>query len=757
MRRALAVTIGLFALVFFLALVRYSPPPPAPADAPKERFSAARARVIQTKIVNDNATRWVGTPGNARARELIIAELERLGWAVETQTARSCTYHGMCARVTNIIARLEGSEPYHPGVLLSAHYDSVPVSPGASDDGVGATTLLETARALSEGPTKPKRNIIVLIDDGEEAGLLGADAFVRGHPLARSVAYTINVDSRGSHGPSQMFETSQGNLWLVSLMASHLERPVTTSLYYEVYKRMPNDTDFTATKTTASGINFANTAGIQHYHTPLDNLDSADQGTLQHHGDHVLGMARALADSKGPGADLGKDAVWFDVLAFGVVSWPERWSKLIAALAVLLLLRHARRYRVWDRGLAVFLPALLSGVAFAFAAGWILKTAGAVPAFWIAHPWPALLAIHAAAGAGGLLIMLLFAAEVPKKRSRPESLFVGTWLGWGILGALTAVFAPGVSYLFIVPTTFAALAGLLPLRFACVIPAAVASVLVLSLAPSIYEALGFALAPLVALPTILLATTLAPMLSDLPAFASRRLPVAIAGTSAVAMIVAIASPKFSAERPQRVNVVYRQDVHGVGESTKRESRVFLDTSWGPSSWGAPPAAMRSAIAFGASSQQYDRALPWTLPALFVSAPPDAPSFEPPRFVQLADSEEAGRRRIRGTVLSPRGAPTIAMFFPKGRRVEVKVDGVYAFPRPVATGTVVGLLAVPKEGVSVELSAPAVAGVKVDFTLLDRSFDVPPGSKAEAAVQARPAEATRFQDGDVTIVTTELSL
>ena len=46
-----------------------------------------------------------------------------------------------CARVRNVIAVL--GPRTGKALLLSAHYDSVPVGPGASDDGVGVATLLE--------------------------------------------------------------------------------------------------------------------------------------------------------------------------------------------------------------------------------------------------------------------------------------------------------------------------------------------------------------------------------------------------------------------------------------------------------------------------------------------------------------------------------------------------------------------------------------------------------------------------------------
>ncbi|HVH45987.1 MAG TPA: M20/M25/M40 family metallo-hydrolase, partial [Labilithrix sp.] len=421
MRRALAITLALFAVVYALALIRYAPPAPAPADAPADRFSATRARDVHRRLVDDGRTRWVGSEGNARGRGVIIAELEKLGWIVEPQHAWSCTFHAACAPVANVVARLPGGAPgEHDSVLITAHHDSVLSGPGASDDGLGTVTLLETARALAAGP-RPRRTIVAVFTDGEEGGLLGASAFVH-HPLARTIGATVNVDARGSRGPSQMFETSGGNAWLVALVAKHLERPVTTSLFYEVYKRMPNDTDFTVTKTIASGVNFANTAGIEHYHTPHDDLSSSDPRTLQHHGDHVLAMTRALAEAEIGAARLpAEDAVWFDVLAVGIVYWPARWSMLLALVALALVVGQAIRARSWDRGLAVIVS-LVPGVLAALGVGWLLRAAGALPAFWIAHPLPALGAIHFAVGAAVVGTALALA-----RRSTPRALWAGTW------------------------------------------------------------------------------------------------------------------------------------------------------------------------------------------------------------------------------------------------------------------------------------------------------------------------------------------
>jgi hypothetical protein len=705
-------------------------------DAPKDRFSAERARDVNARLVGDGATRFVGTLGNERGRGVIVSELEKSGWTVETQRAFSCTYHGMCAPVVNVVGRFAGREPKLPGVLMTAHYDSVPVSPGATDDGFGVSATLEAARALAAGPP-PRRNVVAVLSDGEEAGLLGMDAFVRGHALAETVRTTVNVDARGSRGPSFMFETSKDNAWLVAMMASHLERPVTTSLFYEVYQRMPNDTDFSITKRIASGVNFANTEGIENYHTPLDTLAAADVGTLQHHGDHLLSMTRAFAEAEvGTREDTHSNAVWFDVFALGIVRWPLDWSLPLALGALALVLLQTVRARAVDRGLLA-LVALFPGVAASALMGWALKRAGALPAFWLAHPLPALTALEAAAA-----LAVLASSFALAKRATPRSLWAGTWLGWGALAVTSAAVAPGASYLFIVPTLVAGLSGGLPLGAACVLPAVAASALLFPLETGLYDALGFVAAPLLTVPTMLLATALAPMLSGLSPPVAKRAAIALGAVAFVAGVVALFVPKFSPTHPQRVNVVFRQD--------EDRARVFVDASWGWARWGEPPPPMLAAIG-GAVAQ--DQALPWALPAAFAEVP--RVDAKMPSAVVLAASDDGKARHVRARVRSDRGASTLGLVFPSGRHVDVKVEGHQAFPRPIGAVEMVAVFAVPSDGVVVDLDANGAA--PITFTVLDQSAGVPPGTKAEDAVRARPSDAVPAQYGDVTVATRLFSL
>ncbi len=105
----------------------------------------------------------------------------------------------------------------------------------------------------------------------------------------------INLDARGNSGPSFMFETSDGNGWLIEQMARALPHPMASSVTYEVYRLLPNDTDLTVYKQYGmAGWNFAFVGGLSYYHSPEDTPANLDPRTLQHQGDNLLSMARHL-------------------------------------------------------------------------------------------------------------------------------------------------------------------------------------------------------------------------------------------------------------------------------------------------------------------------------------------------------------------------------------------------------------------------------------------------------------------------------
>lgn len=77
----------------------------------------------------------------------------------------------------NIIVDLPGTDLKHEVLLISAHHDAVPMSPGADDDGTGVAAILELARVLKDRPMR--RTIRLALFNLEEPGLVGSTAYVK--------------------------------------------------------------------------------------------------------------------------------------------------------------------------------------------------------------------------------------------------------------------------------------------------------------------------------------------------------------------------------------------------------------------------------------------------------------------------------------------------------------------------------------------------------------------------------------------------
>ncbi|RMH53615.1 MAG: M20/M25/M40 family metallo-hydrolase [Deinococcus-Thermus bacterium] len=86
--------------------------------------------------------------------------------------------------------------PGAPRVLVGAHYDSVPGSPGANDNASGVVAVLELARTLASSPLSEA--VWFVFFDGEEDGLWGSRRFVEDHPeVVRGLRAMLNLDMVG--------------------------------------------------------------------------------------------------------------------------------------------------------------------------------------------------------------------------------------------------------------------------------------------------------------------------------------------------------------------------------------------------------------------------------------------------------------------------------------------------------------------------------------------------------------------------------
>src|SRR6185436_2018823 len=205
----------------------------------------------------------IGSPDNANVRDALVGRMLRLGLSpqvrpgIGVRSSRDNPSIFAAGAVENVVGILPGRNRNAPALALLAHYDSVPASPGAADDMLGVATALEVVRAIKARGT-PARDVMVVITDGEEAGLLGANHFFRRDPLATHIGLVINMEARGGGGRVQMFQTSPKNGELIRLFQRTAVRPSSSSLAVMIYEALPNDTDLTEVlKVGLTGLNYA--------------------------------------------------------------------------------------------------------------------------------------------------------------------------------------------------------------------------------------------------------------------------------------------------------------------------------------------------------------------------------------------------------------------------------------------------------------------------------------------------------------------
>ena len=346
-----------------------------PLDAPAGAFSATRAMADVRAI--GAVPHPMGSAANLAVRDHLLARMTALwlrpevhrGAAFESGVLNGAPniYGGP---VENLVGVLPGRDRAAPALALMAHYDSASGSPGAADDAAGVASALEIVRAIAtHGP--PQRDIMVVITDGEESGLLGARAFFARDPAARRIGFVINMETRGAGGRVQMFQTGRDGGGAADLLRRTALDAHASSLSGYVYQRMPNDTDFTVSRDAGiDGLNFAFIGRQFDYHSPTATPANLDTGSLQDMGQQALAAASAVARAKTLPART-PDQVYSQVPGGVMVSYPVIWGWVILAVSgALFALGIVRARRIEPlalgdvaRGAGAALFAVIGGMA----------------------------------------------------------------------------------------------------------------------------------------------------------------------------------------------------------------------------------------------------------------------------------------------------------------------------------------------------------------------------------------------------------
>ncbi|KAJ4455001.1 putative endoplasmic reticulum metallopeptidase 1 [Paratrimastix pyriformis] len=338
-----------------------------------------KARAFLTEITN-SGPRTVGTEAYFKSFELIRQSLETFRntlpsgslLEISTHTPSGAMIWGSAVAVysntTNLVARIRGRN-LDRAVLISGHLDSVPLGPGAADDGSSLATMLHVAHSLlshEATPDSPYLNSVVLCFNGaEEIGLMGSHGFVSAHPWASTVKVFINLDGTGNEGRPMLFRVTGGRSYAPVDEAA--QAAFLLSTYRDAWGALPlahvaaqdllggglitSATDFT-NYDSVPGYDIGFVQHPQTYHTRYDDVAHLTPGSMESMLTGVIGLTRALADSDRvahlthsfdltPTATPPRPHVFFDVLGWGTVAYTNtanlvmNWT-LVGVLVVMI-------------------------------------------------------------------------------------------------------------------------------------------------------------------------------------------------------------------------------------------------------------------------------------------------------------------------------------------------------------------------------------------------------------------------------------
>jgi len=325
--------------------------------------------------------------------------------------------------VTSVAARLSWPRARRDAVLLGAHFDSFPTSPGSSDNAVNVAAAVGVLRALAQGPAQ-SHSVLVLLNGGEESMFVAAHAFALSHRWARDYRVVLNLEAIGAGGPSVVFQLGPDAAWLARAVGGS-RRPRGTVIAHDLFQvpGFPAATDWktlvrhapSASGLTAGlaadaaatdappvpvGLDMATLGNGYVYHTPLDAPDRIGPAQVQALGAGILSITRAVLralearravrhaagapraapavvrraahensqslDGAGPGA------VYFDFCSVLWIAYSRGAARPLHLLAALLALAAIGAAAATARQLLAELAALLAAVLAAAAVGLFL-------------------------------------------------------------------------------------------------------------------------------------------------------------------------------------------------------------------------------------------------------------------------------------------------------------------------------------------------------------------------------------------------
>ena len=273
--------------------------------------SARALSALETLSYDEFEGRKTGEPGNLRAREWIISQLEARGvdplladgFEAPFETASfSEGREGVSG--TNLLAIIN-DEPGSPVIVMSAHYDHVDMGEdgiynGADDNASGVAALLEAISWFQQNA--PETTLVFAFFDAEEMGIAGSAAFVHDLPeqIGDRLAFNLNLDMVSRADKGEIFAVGTYHYpELVPLIdAVAAETPLTLSKGHDSPEWGNQDwstlSDHAPFLRAGVPIIYLGVEDHADYHKVTDTFDKVDPNTFARSVDTVLMVAEAI-------------------------------------------------------------------------------------------------------------------------------------------------------------------------------------------------------------------------------------------------------------------------------------------------------------------------------------------------------------------------------------------------------------------------------------------------------------------------------
>ena len=420
------------------------------------------------------------------------------------------------------------------------------------------------------------------------------------------------------------------------------------------------------------------------YHSQLDDPAHIDNLSIQHHGDNLLAMVQVFGNKDLNALPAGEDATYIDLFGTYLVSWPSSMGPWLAALALVGIFLTARtqngftlRQVPWALGTVVVVMIALPAL------GWLvsfpLGQMGTLAPLEHPAPWPGRITLVALAvlvgGVGGSLAM---------RKAGVLSLFSFVWGLYGLGGLALVFLLPGISFLFLLPALVVGVVGGVmsfiakdsALKWACYAGLLASTYIAIYNMFMMGTVFNFQVSHFKMIPLLLLALPLVPVVSiwrDENVGVVRPALFGVAGAALAGIVGGMLVSGYTAERPRSVNVVYHSN------------KITGEHQYQIVAYGKQDHSYLAAAGFPEEKKSYLQY--GAVPGKGYFIPAEDMNLASPSVTIISDTEEEGRRVIKGTIHAGRAAQMMGFGFVDGSILQgMTVNGHQVVLRKKAAGS-----------------------------------------------------------------------